>query len=305
MAHHHHHHHHHVGEGDGDARIFGAIAVNVLLTVAQIAGGIVSGSLALIADGLHNLSDAAALIIAYAARRIGRRGSDASMTFGYRRIEIVAALVNYTTLIVLGLYLSAEAVGRFFNPEPVDGWIVVWIAGLALVVDVITAMLTFALAKTSMNIRAAFLHNVADALGSVGVIVAGTLVILFGWWIVDPIVTLLISGYILWMSFAEIGGVIRILMLGSPPGILTDDVLAQVRDVEGVDNVHRARFWQLHEEAYAFDAHIVVDAGAWSEADAIKAKVKDVLAERFHIHQSTLELECAAHACTDAPRFGS
>ncbi|UOM36351.1 cation diffusion facilitator family transporter [Acuticoccus sp. I52.16.1] len=302
---HDHHHHAHGASDAGDARITGAIAVNVLLTVAQIAGGLVSGSLALIADGLHNLSDAASLIIAFVARRIGRRGSDATMTFGYRRIEIVAALVNYTTLIVLGLYLAGQAVERFFDPQPIDGWMVVWIAGFALVVDVVTALLTFALAKESMNIRAAFLHNVADALGSVGVIVAGTLVILFGWWVIDPIVTLAISGYILWMSFAEIGGVIRILMLGSPPGIATEDVLAAVRTVDGVDNVHRARFWQVHEEAYAFDAHIVVLGGAWGEADAIKTRVKTLLADRFEIHQSTLELECAAHACDPAPTIGT
>ncbi|WP_226573546.1 cation diffusion facilitator family transporter [Acuticoccus sediminis] len=282
----------------------GAIAVNVLLTIVQVVGGIASGSLALIADGLHNLSDAASLIIAFAARKIGRRGSDSVMTFGYRRIEIVAALVNYTTLIVLGLYLAAEAVGRFFEPEHVDGWMVVWIATIALVVDLVTAFLTFALSKESMNIRAAFLHNIADALGSVGVIIAGIFVILFGWWIVDPIVTLLISGYILWMSFNEIGGVIRILMLGSPPGIATEDVLDAVRGVDGVNEVHRARFWQVHEEAYAFDAHVVIDGGSWTEADAIKARVKAALAERFEIHQSTLELECAAHACNEAPAFG-
>ena len=109
MAHsHQHHHHHHVSPEAGDGRVVAAIGVNVLLTVAQVAGGIVAGSLALVADGLHNLSDAAALIIAYVARRIARRGSDASMTFGYRRIEIVAALVNYTTLIVLGLYLAED-----------------------------------------------------------------------------------------------------------------------------------------------------------------------------------------------------
>ncbi len=304
MAHDHHHHDHGMRDA-GDTRVAGAIAVNVLLTVAQIVGGLISGSLALIADGLHNLSDAVSLIIAFAARKIGRRGSDATMTFGYRRIEIVAALVNYTTLIVLGLYLAGQAVERFFDPQPIDGWIVVAIAGLALVVDLVTALLTVALAKESMNIRAAFLHNVADALGSVGVIVAGTLVILFGWWIIDPIVTLMISGYILWMSFAEIGGVIRILMLGSPPGIATEDVMDAVRTVEGVSNVHRARFWQVHEEAYAFDAHVVIIGGSWGEADAIKARVKGLLADRFAIHQSTLEIECAAHACDAAPAIGS
>ena len=134
------------------------------------------------------------------------------MTFGYARAEVVAALVNYTTLIVIGLYLAAEAVGRFFAPEPVDGWIVVWIAGAALVIDLVTALLTYSLSKSSVNIRAAFLHNVADALGSVAVIFAGTLILLYDWRLIDPAVTLMIAGYILWQSFAEIGGVIRIAL---------------------------------------------------------------------------------------------
>lgn len=276
-----------------------------MLTAAQVIGGILSGSLALIADALHNLSDALSLVIAFAARRIARRGSDASMTFGYGRVEIVAALINYTTLIVLGLYLASEAVWRFYAPEPVTGWIVVVIAGVALVIDVATALLTYALAKDSSNIRAAFLHNVADALGSVAVIVAGTLVILFGWTLVDPIVTLMIAGYILWLSLSEIGGVIRILMLGSPPDTPTGDVVNAVRTIDGVSDVHRARFWLLDERSFAFDAHIVIEAGAWGEADAIKGRIKSALGREFGILQSTLELECAAHACASAPAYGT
>jgi len=299
----HHHHHHHGAEG-GDRRVAAAVAVNLGLTIAQVAGGIVSGSLALLADALHNLSDAISLGIALAARRIARRGTDATMTFGYRRIEIVAALVNYTTLVVLGVYLVGEAIGRIVEPEPVAGWIVVAVAGVALAVDLVTAALTFALSRESVNIRAAFLHNVADALGSVAVIVAGTLVILYDWRLVDPIVTLMIAGYILWMSLSEIGGVIRILMLGAPPGLATGEVIEAVGTVGGVSDVHNARLWQLDEGTTWFDAHVVVEAGAWGEADAVKERVKRTLKERFGIAQSTLELECASHACREAPAIG-
>lgn len=219
------HHHHHVDPDAGDAKVFLAIVVNLGLTVAQIVGGILSGSLALIADAIHNLSDALSLVIAFFARRIARRPANADMTFGYGRAEIVAALVNYTTLIVIGLYLAYEAVLRFFNPQGVDGWLVVIIAGIALAVDLVTALLIYSLSKQSANIRAAFLHTVADALGSIAVIIAGTLILLYDWPLVDPIVTLMIAGYILWMSFAEIGPVIRILMLGSAPDIDTNSVL--------------------------------------------------------------------------------
>ena len=116
-----HHHHHHIDPSAGDARVLWAILVNFILTIAQFVGGILSGSLALIADALHNFSDAIALVIAFGARKIARRPSDETMTFGYGRAEIVAALVNYTTLIVIGLYLLYEAVARFLDPQGVDG----------------------------------------------------------------------------------------------------------------------------------------------------------------------------------------
>ena len=291
------HHHHHIDPEAGDARVFWAIVVNLFLTAAQIVGGILSGSLALIADAIHNLSDAVSLIIAFFARKIARAPADEQMTFGYGRAEVVGALVNYTTLIVVGLYLAVEAVMRFFEPASVDGWLVVIIAGVALLVDGVTAALTYSMSKSSVNIRAAFLHNLADAMGSVAVIIAGTLIILFGWHIVDPLVTLMIAGYILWLSFAEIGGVVRILMLGSPPEVSTDSVISTMRQVEGVADVHHVHLWQMQEHENALDAHLVIEPNQWGEADAIKLRVKQLLGQQFAIGHSTLETECSAHAC--------
>ncbi|WP_138470971.1 cation diffusion facilitator family transporter [Poseidonocella sp. HB161398] len=299
-----HHHHHHVDPEAGDARVAWAVAVNLALTVAQVIGGVFSGSLALIADALHNLSDAMALIIAFAARKIARRPADAAMTFGYGRAEVVAALVNYTTLIVLGLVLAYEAVMRFFAPEPVAGWMVVIVAAIALAIDLVTAALTYAMSKDSVNIRAAFLHNIADALGSVAVIVAGTVVILFDWWMVDPLVTLGIAGYMLWMSFAEIGGVIRILMLGSPPELDTDRVLDTVRATEGVASVHHAHLWLMDEKGASLDLHVVIEDGAWGRADAIKQAVRDRLRAAHGIGHGMIETECARHACEGARLYG-
>lgn len=285
--------HNHVDPQAGDGRVLLAIVINLVLTVAQVVGGALSGSLALVADALHNFSDAIALVIAFGARKIGRRPRDESMTFGYGRIEVVAALINYTTLIVIGLYLLYEAGMRFLNPQPVVGWTVIVIAGIALVVDMATALLTYAMSRNSVNIRAAFLHNVADALGSVAVIVAGTLILLFDWSLVDPIVTAMIATYILWQSAREIGPVVRILMLGSPPDIETDSVLQAVRVVDGVEDIHHAHFWLMDEHRAALDAHVVVEVGRWADADAVKASVKGMLRERFGIIHSTLELECS------------
>lgn len=298
------HHHHHIAPDAGDARVLWAVLVNLALTVAQIIGGLLSGSLALIADAIHNLSDAISLAIAFAARKIARRPADANMTFGYGRAEIVAALVNYTTLIVIGLYLAFEAVQRLFNPTDVDGWLVVIIAGIALVVDLVTALLTFTLSKSSMNIRAAFLHNVADALGSIAVIIAGTLILLYDWRLVDPLITLLIAAYILWTSISEIGPAIRILMLGSPPNIDADNILTTLQNINGIQDAHHLHLWQMQEHEVALEAHIVIKEGQWNNADAIKNAVKSALHHAFSIQHTTIEMECSRHACPNTQPIG-
>jgi cobalt-zinc-cadmium efflux system protein len=297
-------HHHHVDPEAGDTRVALAVAVNLGLTVLQVVGGVMSGSLALVADAIHNLSDALSLVIALFARKIARRPPDEKMTFGYARAEVVAALINYTTLIVIGLYLVYEAVLRFFEPEEVHGWIVVWVAGAALAVDLATAALTWSLSKSSVNIRAAFLHNLSDAMGSVAVIVGGTLILLYDWQLIDPAITLLIAGYILWQSFAEIGGVIRILMLGSPPDLDVDAVLACLQASEGITSTHHVHLWQMQEHETALEAHLVIEPGAWGQADAIKAAVRRELKARFGIGHATFELECSRHACREPQVIG-
>ncbi|CUX68352.1 cation transporter (plasmid) [Agrobacterium tumefaciens] len=284
-------HHHDHGADAGDKRIWWAILVNVLLTLAQIAGGIVSGSLSLIADAIHNFSDAASLVIAYGARRIARRPSDDTMTFGYVRAEIVAALINYTTLIVIGIYLVYEAVLRFITPEPIEGWTVVIIASIALVIDVVTAMLTYALSKTSMNIRAAFLHNVSDALGSVGVIIAGTLVLIYGWTWIDPAITLMIAGYILWQAFTEIGGSIRVLMMGTPDGVDVMKVVTDMRSVEGVNDVHHVHIWPVDEGHNSLEAHLVTKDMSLADIAKVKRSVRRMLLDAHGIGHCTLEIE--------------
>lgn len=275
----------------GDGRLAVAVAANLLLTVAQIVGGAVSGSLALVADAIHNLSDAAALAIALFARRVARRGADSRMTYGYRRAEIIAALINLTTLIVIGTYLVYEAILRFVEPEPIAGWIVVIVAGVALAVDLATVALTWAASRHSLNIRAAFLHNLADALGSVAVIAAGAAAIRFGWTWVDPAATLLIAGYILWHGLSEIRACIRILMAGTPAGVDLEAIRGAVTAVEGVADAHHLHAWQLDEGAPFFEAHVAIQRGDADRLEDIKRAVKQVLRDRFGIAHSTLEFE--------------
>lgn len=301
---HDHHGHIHLDPASGDRRVSIAIWANGLLTLAQIAGGLVAGSLALIADALHNLSDMASLLIAFAARRIARRPADRRMTFGYGRVEVVAALINYTTLILVGLYLMFEGALRLVDPPPVGGWTVVIVAGLALLVDALTAALTFSLQKTSVNMRALFLHNLSDALASVAVIVGGALILLYDIRWVDPAITIGIAGYILYLSISEIGSPIRTLMLGCPDGIEGDAVIAAIRGVTGVADVHHVHLWQMQEHEAALDGHVVLHATDWHRHEAIKADVKTLLRDRFGIGHSSLEFEHADRTRCSAALYG-
>ena len=297
MTHSHHHHHHHIDPKSGDGRMALAVVVNILLTVAQIIGGILSGSLALIADALHNLSDALSLFIAFFARKIARRPADDVMTFGYGRAEVVAALINYTSLILVGLWLAFEALMRFLDPQTVDGWLVVGLASLALVIDLVTAWLTFRMATDSVNIRAAFLHNVADALGSVAVIVAGIAILVFDWLWIDPTITLLIAAYILWMVWGEMGGVIRILMLGTPEHLSANDVRSTIMSVDGVHDLHHLKLWSAQEHEIALTAHVVVAQNAWGNVAWIRQNIRNMLHDVHGIELVTLEMETAPEVC--------
>ena len=289
---------------EGDRRVAIAIWANGLLTVAQVVGGILSGSLALIADAIHNFSDMASLVIAFGARKIARRPADAKMTFGYGRVEIVAALINYTSLIIIGLYLVYEGAMRFANPVPIEGWTVVILGGVALFIDTLTAILTYSMQKGSVNIRALFLHNLSDALASVAVIVGGVLILLYDVRWVDPAITIGIAAYILWLAFTEIGGPIRTLMLGSPPDMDTDAVIAAIEDIDGVEELHHAHFWQMQEHQAALDTHVVIEDARWDDLERIKEDIKTRLEEAFDISHSTLEFERARDKHEETMRYG-
>jgi len=298
------HDHVNISDESNDKRVAVAIWANGILTLVQIAGGIFSGSLALIADALHNFSDMASLVIAFAARKVARRPADARMTFGYGRIEIVAALINYTTLILVGVYLIYEGVMRMFDPPAVQGWAVVVLGSVALVVDTLTAWLTYSMQKGSVNIRALFLHNLSDALASVAVIVGGTLILLYEASWADPAITIGIAIYILFLAVTEIGGPIRILMLGSPPDIDCSEVVDALRSSVGVHDVHHVHLWQMHEHEVALDCHVVLDDKNWEHQEARKMEIKANLKDQFGISHSSLEFEHIGRAHEDADIFG-
>ncbi|RLA07144.1 MAG: cation transporter [Gammaproteobacteria bacterium] len=287
------HRHQHFDHEAGNQRIYWAIAVNVLLTVVQLIGGVLAGSLALMADALHNLSDASSLVIALVARRIAIRPVDDQQTFGYRRAEVVAALINLTVLLVIGGYLVLQGVMRLLDPQPVTGWLVVLVASVALVVDVITVFLTHPMADQSLNMRAVLLHNLADALTSLGVIIAGVLIMLFDFHLADVLVTFLVAGFVLYHAGHDIRRVIAILMNATPPHLDINEVRVEVEKLAGVDSLHHIHLWSLDESEHSFDAHVVVIAGLSSPVDLqpVRLAIKRCLAEEFGIHHSTLEFE--------------
>ena len=290
------HDHQHDIDAMGDRRLGWAIAINMLLTVAQVIGGVVSGSLSLIADALHNFSDAASLLIAWVARRIGRQPPDHFKTFGYKRAEIIAALINLVTLVLVGLYLIYEALWRMVDPQVIEGWIVVIVASVALVIDIATALLTYSMSRHSMNIRAAFLHNVSDALASLGVIIAGSLILLYDWYWTDTALTLLIAGYVLYQAATLLPKTIHILMQGAPEDISIAEVIDAMEHVEGVLNIHHLHLWQLDEHKNALEAHVVIKD--FADTEKIKMALKSELEKRFAITHSTLEFE--TDHCSDA-----
>ena len=306
MAHSHSHSHGHSHRTGhmGERRLGIAVAINIGLTVTQVAGGILSGSLALIADALHNFSDAGSLIIALWARRVAKRPPDWQMTFGWGRAEIVAALINFTTLILIGLYLAYEAVMRLVDPQPIEGWTVVIVAGVALVVDAVTALLTYAMSKESMNIRAAFLHNLADALASLGVIAGGVVVLLYDWTLIDPLLTLAIAGYVLWHGFSEIGEAVRILMNAAPATMDAQEVAAAMERVEGVENVHHVHVWRFDERRISVEAHVRLSPEGPGAAE-VKRRLRAVLAEDYSAHHATLETEAPGDVCAAPGGMGT
>jgi cobalt-zinc-cadmium efflux system protein len=235
------------------------------------------------------------------ARRIGRRPSDEQRTFGYRRAEIIGALVNLTVLIVVGLYLVYEAVSRLVEPREIEGWIVVGVAAFAFVVDVLTAALLYAMSRGNLNLRAAFMHNVSDALASLGVILAGTAILLWDAFWTDSVLTLLISGYILWQSYPMMLRTMHILMESVPPDIDVEALIAELETIPDVEEVHEVHVWEIDEEHRAMEAHIVVDSAEHAKWTAIKQEVKNRLHERFNISHSTIELEYKHEECDHCP----
>jgi cobalt-zinc-cadmium efflux system protein len=294
-------HHHHTltthSENGGQRLVF-SIVLNLTITIAEIIGGFLSGSLALLSDALHNFSDTVSLGISLAAYKVSQRRPDRKNTFGYRRAQIIGAFVNLVTLVIIAITLMKEAVERYFDPQVIRGDVMLVVAVIGLLANLATAALLHRQSKESLNIRSAFVHIMGDAFSSVGVVLAGILINLYQLYITDTILTLLISVYILYHSSQLLRQTINILMQAVPSGIEIEEVIADIKGIDAVQDMHHVHVWQLDETQSNLEAHIVIDACKIEDMTQIKQAIKQHLATQFNITHATLEFElneCDSH----------
>ncbi|WP_445665165.1 cation diffusion facilitator family transporter [Fodinibius sp. AD559] len=298
MAHSHDHGHHHHGKDQTEGRLWISIILNFIITVAEFIGGLISGSLALLSDALHNLNDTTSLGISLVARKISKKEANRDKTFGYKRAEIIGAFINLITLVIIALFLIKEGVERFYNPQPIDGMVMFIVAIIGLLGNVITAILLYRDSTENLNLRSAYIHILSDAFSSVGVIIAGLLILWYQIYIIDTILTLIIAGYILWHSYYMLRQTINILMESTPADIKIPNVQQAMAKVNGVLDIHHLHVWRLDEKNILLESHVVIDEDNMGQMESIKSSLKDLLSTDFDIHHSTLEFElepCEEH----------
>lgn len=297
-GHGHGHAHHHHGEDTTEGRLWISIFLNLVITVAEFVGGILSNSLSLLSDALHNLNDTASLGISLVARKISQKEADRDKTFGYKRAEIIGAFINLITLVIIALFLIKEGVERFYNPSEIDGLTMFVVAIIGLLGNVITAVLLFRKSQDNINIRSAYIHILSDALSSIGVIITGWLIIRYQLYIIDTILTLVIAGYILWQSYFMLKKTINILMESTPHDIDIKNIRTMMEQVDDVLDIHHIHVWRLDEQNILLESHVVIDEQNLANMETIKTRLKKLLKSDFNISHSTLEFEfepCEAH----------
>ncbi len=286
-----HDHDHHADAVTGRPLKITLILVLVVM-VAEIIGGLVSNSLALLSDAGHMLTDALALGLSLLAMNLARRPANLKKTFGYHRAEILAAFANGAILILLSAYIFYEAAQRFSNPPEVKSGLMLIVAIIGLVANLIGMYLLRQGSGRSINIRAAFWHIIGDTLSSVGVIIAAIIIYFTGFTAADPILAILIGIVILWGAVRIVRESVDILLESVPRDIKVEDVVDAVKKVEGVDDLHEVHIWTLTSGVYALSAHLKVADLTVSETGDILARVNDVLADDFSISHTTLQMEC-------------
>ena len=278
----------------GQRRALGwALGLNGLLLVVEVAGGIAFGSLALLADAAHLVSDVAGLAMALGAVILTARPVSIRHSFGFARAEVLAAQVSAVLMLTAGGWILFESVNRLLNPVPVDGAGLAAVATIGLAINLGSAILVHRAQGESLNMRASFLHLATDAAGSVGAIVAGLLILGWGWDRADSLVSMATAVLVLWAGWGLLRDATHVLMEGTPRGMDSDAVRVAILEVEGVADVHHLHLWNLASDIPTLAVHVVVTGEpSLREAQRTAADVRAALAEDFGITHMTLELEC-------------
>ena len=293
MSHSHSYNHSHHNHSDLKGRnLVISIFLNILITVAQVIGGLISGSLSLLSDALHNFTDVLSLIVSYIANILSKKSASLHRTFGYKRAEILAAFINASTLVIVAILLIIEAIKRFKNPIEIESNIVIWLSILGILANGLSVLLLKKDADRNMNMRSAYLHLLTDMLASVAVLIGGLLMKYYQLYWVDTVLTLAIALYLIWVGFDLLKDSFRVLMLFTPEDIHVKDILKEVQEIESIKNVHHVHVWQLNEDEVHFEAHIDFNNNiTLSEFDTILEEIEEILYHKFNINHVNIQPE--------------
>ena len=272
--------------------------LNLVVTIAEIIGGLISNSLALLSDALHNLGDTSAIFIAYLANLVSKKQGTSKKTFGFKRIEILAALFNAIVLVVIIIYLFIEAWHRLRNPMPIKGLVMLIVAVVGLLANLFSVLLLRKHAVQSINIRAAYLHLIGDTLSSIVVILTAILIYFFNIFWIDPLVTFLLGIYLLWETFRILKVALDILMQATPPGLDLNKVKEALETIPAIDNIHHVHAWNLSDQDIHFECHVDLNSDIRiSETEIIRDAINEMLKEEFNITHVTIQYEY--NCCAD------
>ncbi len=290
-SHNHNHSHHHHGDLKGRNLLI-SILLNILITLAQVIGGLISGSLALLSDALHNFSDVLSLIISYVANKLGKKKASTRRTFGYKRAEILAAFVNAATLIIVAILLIFEAIERFQIVSEINSDLVIWLSLLGILANGFSVLLLKKDADKNMNMRSAYLHLLTDMLASVAVLIGGLLMKFYQIYWVDSVLTFAIAIYLIVVGAQLLRESLRVLMLFTPTDFPVDEMVLKVNSLEGVENMHHIHIWQLNEDEVHLEAHIDFENDIkLSEFDKTLDTIEDFLFNNYQINHVNIQPE--------------
>jgi cobalt-zinc-cadmium efflux system protein len=269
-----------------------SIVLNILITVTQVIGGLISGSLSLLSDALHNFSDVISLIVSYIASRLSQKKASINRTFGYKRAEILAAFINASTLIVVAILLIIEAVKRFKYPEPVESDLVIWLSLIAIVGNGLSVLLLRKDSRNNINMRSAYLHLLTDMLASVAVLIGGLLMKYYQIYLVDSLLTLLIALYLIWVGYDLLKTSTRMLMLFTPKHINVKDVVSVVNKLPKVNQLHHVHIWNLSDNELHLEAHLDLKEDISTTVfNDLLLDIETILHEDFNINHVTIQPE--------------